>query len=84
MKEKNKDIKYIVNEIMSLLQKMEASELDPDFCAYMLINSGMTLSLTNNDGDISKVDLVINYAKKALIATMEELEEEDEVDGTVH
>jgi hypothetical protein len=77
-------MKYIVNEIMSLLQKMEASELDPDFCAYMLINSGMTLSLTNNDGDISKVDLVINYAKKALIATMEELEEEDEIDGTVH
>lgn len=84
MSKEDKEMKYIVNEIMSLLQKMEASELDPDFCAYMLINSGMTLSLTNNDGDISKVDLVINYAKKALIATMEELEEEDEIDGTVH
>lgn len=81
-------MKYIVNEIMSLLQKMEASELDPDFCAYMLINSGMALSLSNNDGDLSKIDLVINYAKRNVRSArsdiLGEIEGEDEVDGTIH
>lgn len=77
-------MKYIVNEIMSLLEKMSDTNLDPDFCAYMLLNSGMALSLTSNEGDADMLENLIKYAKTQVLFIKEEILDEGEVDGTVH
>lgn len=84
MSKEEKEMKYIVNEIMSLLEKMSDTNLDPDFCAYMLLNSGMALSLSNNDGDTIMLDNLVRYAKTQVLFVKEEILDEGEVDGTVH
>lgn len=84
MSRKDNELKYITNEIMSLLEKMSDTDLDPDFCAYMLLNSGMALSLTSNDGDADMLDDLVWYAKKQILFSKEQLMEETEIDGTVH